>query len=419
VIDITLLRRDKDQLTAALLRRGRADIDVEGLAALDEERRRRRSQAEAQRAEQKELGSKIARLSGSEKETALAEAARLAAAVKRETAEADRLDAAFEASWIRVPNPPHSSVPDGAGEADNQEMRRWGEPPTFAYPPLDHLALGEALGLIDTGKAAALSGSRFAYLKGKAVELEFALVRWALDRLGGAGFTPVAPPVLVREEALFGTGFFPDDAEQVYRIEADDLYLVGTSEVSLAALHADEILEAASLPIRYVGFSTCFRREAGTYGKDTRGIFRVHQFDKLEMFSFAHPQGSWDEHEFLLSQEEKLVQELGIPYRVINVCSADLGASAAKKYDLEAWIPSQAAYREITSCSNTTDFQARRLKIRFRGERGPELAHTLNGTAVAIGRMLIALLENNQQPDGSVRVPEALVPYVSFDRIGG
>ena len=419
MIDITLLRRDKDQLTAALLRRGRADIDVEGLAALDEERRRRRSQAEAQRAEQKELGSKIARLSGSEKETALAEAARLAAAVKRETAEADRLDAAFEASWIRVPNPPHSSVPDGAGEADNQEMRRWGEPPTFAYPPLDHLALGEALGLIDTGKAAALSGSRFAYLKGKAVELEFALVRWALDRLGRAGFTPVAPPVLVREEALFGTGFFPDDAEQVYRIEADDLYLVGTSEVSLAALHADEILEAASLPIRYVGFSTCFRREAGTYGKDTRGIFRVHQFDKLEMFSFAHPQGSWDEHEFLLSQEEKLVQELGIPYRVINVCSADLGASAAKKYDLEAWIPSQAAYREITSCSNTTDFQARRLKIRFRGERGPELAHTLNGTAVAIGRMLIALLENNQQPDGSVRVPEALVPYVSFDRIGG
>lgn len=418
MIDIAFLRRDKDQLTAALLRRGRGDIDVEALAILDEERRRSRSRVEAQRAEQKKLGSQIARLAGSERETALAEASRLAAAVKQGTAEADRLDAEFESRWIRVPNPPHSSAPDGAGEEDNQEVRRWGEPPVFAYPPLDHLELGEALGLIDTAKAVSLSGSRFAYLKGRAVQLEFALVRWALDHLVKSGFTPVVPPVLVREEAMFGTGFFPDDAEQVYRIEADDLYLVGTSEVSLAALHANEILETP-LPIRYVGFSTCFRRESGTYGKDTRGIFRVHQFDKLEMFSFAHPQASWDEHEFLLAQEEELVQELGIPYRVVNVCTADLGASAAKKYDLEAWIPSQAAYREITSCSNTTDFQARRLKIRFRGERGPELTHTLNGTAVAIGRMLIALLENNQQPDGSVRVPEALVAYAGFDRIGG
>lgn len=418
MIDIAFLRRDKDQLTAALLRRGRGDIDVEALAILDEERRRSRSRVEAQRAEQKKLGSQIARLAGSEREIALAEASRLAAAVKQGTAEADRLDAEFESRWIRVPNPPHSSAPDGAGEEDNQEVRRWGEPPVFAYPPLDHLELGEALGLIDTAKAVSLSGSRFAYLKGRAVQLEFALVRWALDHLVKSGFTPVVPPVLVREEAMFGTGFFPDDAEQVYRIEADDLYLVGTSEVSLAALHANEILETP-LPIRYVGFSTCFRRESGTYGKDTRGIFRVHQFDKLEMFSFAHPQASWDEHEFLLAQEEELVQELGIPYRVVNVCTADLGASAAKKYDLEAWIPSQAAYREITSCSNTTDFQARRLKIRFRGERGPELTHTLNGTAVAIGRMLIALLENNQQPDGSVRVPEALVAYAGFDRIGG
>jgi seryl-tRNA synthetase len=222
----------------------------------------------------------------------------------------------------------------------------------------------------------------------------------------------------VREEALYGTGFFPDDSEQVYAVEKDELYLVGTSEVSLAALHLDEILDEADLPVRYAGFSTCFRREAGTYGKDTRGIFRVHQFDKVEMFSFCHPDKSWDEHENLLAMEEGIVQALGLPYRVVNVAAGDLGASAAKKYDIEAWIPSQEAFREITSCSNTTDYQARRLKARFKSEKGNRLVYTLNGTAVAVGRTLLAIMENFQQADGTILVPEALRPYVGFDVIG-
>ena len=240
----------------------------------------------------------------------------------------------------------------------------------------------------------------------------------ALDFLGGEGFTPVVPPVLVREHALFGTGFFPDDDQQVYKIDRDDLYLIGTSEVALAAYHADEILQEDDLPLRYAGFSSCFRREAGAHGKDTAGIFRVHQFDKVEMFSFCHPERSWVEHDFLLSLEEEIVQRLEIPYRVVNVAAGDLGSSAAKKYDIEAWIPSQQRYREITSCSNTTDFQSRRLRIRFRSEGGNRLVHTLNGTAVAVGRLLIALLENHQQADGSFVVPEALRAHVGFDRVG-
>jgi seryl-tRNA synthetase len=239
-----------------------------------------------------------------------------------------------------------------------------------------------------------------------------------MEALRPHGFTPVVPPVLVREEALYGTGFFPADREQVYALADDDLFLVGTSEVSLAAMRADEIFDADELPLRYIGFSTCFRREAGTYGKDTRGIFRVHQFDKLEMFSFVHPDRSQEEHDFLLAREEELVQALELPYRVVNVAVGDLGSSAAKKYDIEAWFPGQGRYREITSTSNTTDYQARRLRIRFRGESGNELVHTLNGTATAIGRTLIAIIENHQQPDGTIAVPAALQPYTGFASIG-
>ena len=247
--------------------------------------------------------------------------------------------------------------------------------------------------------------------------LELSLVRFAMDRLIESGFTPMAPPVLVREEALVGTGFFPGDREQVYAVPEDDLFLVGTSEVPLAAYHMDEILEADALPIRYAGFSTCFRREAGTYGKDTAGIFRVHQFDKVEMFAFVHPDHSVAEHDRLLGIEESLVQALEVPYRVVNVAAGDLGASAAKKYDIEAWYPSQGAYREVTSCSNTTDYQARRLKVRARMEEGNEVIHTLNGTAVAVGRTILTILENHQQADGSVVIPEALRPYTGFDVI--
>jgi len=281
----------------------------------------------------------------------------------------------------------------------------------------DHTTLGETLGIIDTVRAAKVSGSRFGYLKGKGAMLEFSLVRWAMDHLVAEGFTPMVPPVLVREEALVGTGFFPEAREQVYEIPRDELFLVGTAEVPLAAYHADEILESNDLPIRYAGFSTCFRREAGTYGKDTAGIFRVHQFDKVEMFVFTMPDESAAEHDRLLAVEEKLVGELDLPYRVVNVAAGDLGASAAKKYDIEAWFPGEQAYREITSCSNTTDYQARRLKIRMKTEQGNEMVHTLNGTACAVGRTILAILENHQQPDGSVVIPEALRRYTGFDVI--
>jgi seryl-tRNA synthetase len=282
---------------------------------------------------------------------------------------------------------------------------------------LDYATLGEQLDIIDTARGAKVSGSRFGYIKGKGALLELSLVRWAMDHLVEAGFTPMIPPVLVREEALEGTGFFPEARDQVYEIPKDELFLVGTSEVPLAAYHGDEILERSALPLRYAGFSTCFRREAGTYGKDTAGIFRVHQFDKVEMFIFTTPEASTEEHDRLLAIEESLVQELEIPYRVVNIAAGDLGASATKKYDIEAWFPSEQAYREITSCSNTTDYQARRLKVRIKAEDGNPVLHTLNGTACAVGRTITALLENHQRPDGSVEIPEALRRYTGFDLI--
>jgi seryl-tRNA synthetase len=304
---------------------------------------------------------------------------------------------------IPLPNLPDESAPTQEGEV----LREVG---AAGREGKDHL---ELLGdYVDMEAGARVSGSRFAYLKGPLVLLEFALVRWALEVLGGHGFIPVVPPVLVREEALYGTGFLPDTEQQIYRLPEDDLYLVGTSEVPLASLHAGEIMDVAALPVRYAGFSTCFRREAGAAGKDTRGIFRVHQFDKLEMFAFVPPAESQAEHERLLAIEEELLQALDIPYRVVNIPTWDLGASAAKKYDLEAWLPGQGRYRELTSCSNTTDYQARRLGIRCRPEGGrPEEVHTLNGTAVAVGRTIIAVVENHQEEDGTVVVPEPLQAF--------
>jgi seryl-tRNA synthetase len=304
-------------------------------------------------------------------------------------------------------------------EEDAVVVREVGERTSFEFEPLDHLEIGTRLGLIDVSSAAKVSGSRFAYLKGDLVLVEMALVRYALDVAGGEGHEPVVPPVLVREDALHGTGFLPGDRDQIYEIPKDDLFLVGTSEVSLAALHAEEILDAERLPIRYAGFSTCFRREAGAAGRDTRGIFRVHQFDKVEMFSFVLPSESAAEHERLLAIEERILSELEIPYRVVNVAAGDLGAPAAKKYDCEAWIPSQDRYRELTSCSNTTDYQARRLGCRYRSAGGetPQAVHTLNGTAIAVGRTLVALLENRQEGDGSFSLPTILHSYGSPARI--
>ena len=417
MIDISILRQQPELLEAALARRG-LELDIDAMAETDRERRRVRVEAESMRAEQRRLGHRISRLEGDPKRAAIAQAGKLATGYRETLARADELDDRFRAMWVRVPNLAHPSAADGFAEEDSLEFKRWGVVTERSYRTKDHRELGAALGMIDIERAAKVSGSRFGYLTGAAVIIEFGLVRMALDFLGGKGFTPVVPPVLVREQALFGTGFFPDDDQQVYELPKDDLYLVGTSEVALAAYHGDELLDEADLPMRYAGFSTCFRREAGAHGKDTAGIFRVHQFDKVEMFSFCHPDRSWDEHEFLLSLEEEIVQLLEIPYRVVNVAVGDLGSSAAKKYDIEAWIPGQHRYREITSCSNTTDFQSRRLRIRFRSRTGNRLVHTLNGTAVAVGRLLIALLENHQQADGSFLVPEALREYVGFDRVG-
>ena len=307
-------------------------------------------------------------------------------------------DSALEA----LPNPPHPDVPDGETEDDAAELRRWGEPPKLEHPR-DHLELGR----FEMERAARLSGSRFGYIVGDSALLEQAIFRLAISRLVEGGFTLMRPPVLVREQAMYGTGFFPTEKSNIYEIPSDGLYLTGTSEVALAGFHMDEILEAESLPLHYAGYSTCFRREAGAAGKDTRGMFRVHQFDKVEMFVYCRPEESWDEHERLLAIEEELIQTVGLPYRVVDVAAGDLGAPAARKYDVEAWFPSQKRYREITSCSNTTDFQARRLQIRFRPNGGPQPVHTLNGTA-ATDRWLLAVLENFQREDGSVEVPAAL-----------
>ena len=326
--------------------------------------------------------------------------------VKEELQRAEQELAAAEAErdavLAQIPNPPDDASPDGDTDEDAVEIRRWGEPPDLAEPK-EHTEIGR----FDMERAARLSGSRFGYIAGDSALVAMALYRLALERAAAHGHTPLIPPVLVREQAMYGTGFFPTEKSNIYAIPSDGLYLTGTSEVALAGFHMDEILEADSLPLHYAGYSTCFRREAGAAGKDTRGMFRVHQFDKVEMFVYCRPEESWDEHERLLAIEEELVQTVGLPYRVVDVAAGDLGAPAARKYDVEAWFPSQERYREITSCSNTTDFQARRLQIRFRPNGGPQPVHTLNGTA-ATDRWLLAVLENFQREDGSVEVPAVL-----------
>jgi seryl-tRNA synthetase len=413
MLDPRLLRDNPDVIRESLRRRA-SKLDLDALIDLDKEYREALQMAEELRARQKETGREIANLEGQAKEGAIAEASHLAAEVKRAAAEADELGERFRLSWLEVPNLVAEDAADGYTEKDYVEIKRVGDPGTEGT---DHATLGETLDIIDTDRAAKVSGSRFGYLKGKGALLELSLVRWTMDHLVEEGFIPMIPPVLVREHALEGTGFFPEAREQVYEIPRDELFLVGTSEVSLAAYHGDEIFDEGELPVRYAGFSTCFRREAGTYGKDTSGIFRVHQFDKVEMFVFTTPDASAGEHERLLAVEEALVSQLEIPYRVVNVVAGDLGASAAKKYDIEAWFPGEQAFREITSCSNTTDYQARRLRVRFRDGDANVVAHTLNGTACAVGRTILAILENHQRPDGSVAIPEALRRYTGFDVI--
>jgi seryl-tRNA synthetase len=362
---------------------------------------------EGLRSEQNDANAAIAaaKKAGTGADDAIARMRDVAARVKALGEELAEVQAQLDPALAALPN-----LPDETSPPQDTVVREVGEPRVAVEPPRDHLELAGPW--IDMERAAKLSGSRFAYLKGPLARLELALVSWVLDVLAGHGFEPVIPPVLVREEALFGTGFLPDTEQQIYRLADDDLYLVGTSEVALASLHAGEILDAGALPLQYAGFSSCFRREAGAAGKDTRGIFRVHQFDKVEMFVFCEPDASREWHDRLLAIEEEILQTLGIPYRVVNISVAELGASAAKKYDCEAWIPSQGRYRELTSTSNTTDYQARRLDIRYRDEAGkPQTVHTLNGTAVAVGRTIIAMLENGQREDGSIELPMVLQAY--------
>ena len=415
MLDSQILKNNIEEFNENLKKRD-IDVDTNLLIKLDEKRRKAKFEAEQVRAEQNKLGKEIAKAENKEKENLLKKAADLSESFKNLSEKAEKQEKLFLDSWIKIPNIVDPSSPVGKTDQDNKEIKKVGEIKEHKNVK-DHLEIGESLGLINVEKASEVSGSRFSYIFGDLVKIEFNLVSYVLEKLSSNGFLPTVPPVLVRENALFGTGFFPDDAEQVYEIPNDDLYLVGTSEVSLAALHGEEILELKSLPIRYAGFSTCFRREAGTYGKDTTGIFRVHQFDKVEMFSFCDSENSKEEHEYLLSLEEEILQELEIPYRVVDVCSGDLGASASKKFDIEAWIPSQNNYREVTSCSNTTDYQARRLNIRTKKEKETELIHTLNGTALAVGRILIALIENNQQEDGFVKFSDSLSTIIGVESL--
>ena len=398
MLDIQLIRRDPDAVRAVLARRGAAAAAaVDRLLELDQRWRSIRAELEELRAEQNRAsrGRK-----GPPTDAERAQLAELAARGRELSDEETAVRAERDAVLAALPNLPAADAPE-----QDTVLYEVGDAGATGR---DHLEL--AGDRIDMERGARLSGSRFAYLRGDLVMLEFALVHYALEKLRGEGFEPVVPPVLVRERALYGTGFLPDTEQQIYRLPADDLYLVGTSEVALASLHDDEIVAEADLPLRYAGFSTCFRREAGAAGKDTRGIFRVHQFDKVEMFCFVRPDDGAAEHARLLAIEESILSELEIPYRVVAIAVDELGASAAKKYDCEAWLPGQGRYRELTSCSNTTDYQARRLDIRYRPQDGrPTHLHTLNGTAVAVGRTIIALLENGQQEDGSVRLPAPLV----------
>ena len=420
MLDLKAIREDPEAARAALARRAAAE-SLDELLLLDVRRRELLPQIEDGRARQNKASEAIAeaKRGGGDAEAELAEMRELAPRIKQLEAELGEVEAALEELAAQLPNLPDPDAPDGMTEEDAVVLREVGELPEFGFEPRDHLEIGTSLGLIEMEAAARASGSRFAYLKGDLVRVELALVHYALDLVGEQGHEPVIPPVLVREESLFGTGFLPGDRDQIYELPRDELFLVGTSEVSLAALHADQILDPGSLPLRYAGFSTCFRREAGAAGKDTRGIFRVHQFDKVEMFSFVEPAESRDEHERLLAIQERILGELEIPYRVVNIAAGDLGAPAAKKYDCEAWIPSQGRYRELTSCSNTTDFQARRLGCRYRPAEGesPTHVHTLNGTAVAVGRTLIALIENRQEESHAFSLPEVLHTYGSPKRI--
>lgn len=416
MIDIKLIRENPELVKSSQRGRGEDESIVDRLLALDTKRRDAIASFEALRAEQNTLSKSVGSAKGDEKNALLEQAKGLAAKVK----EADSKRAEIEAETNEVAkllsNVLDPDAPIG-GEADFKVIEHVGEPRKFDFEPKDHVELGKLLGAIDTERGAKVAGARSYYLTGPGALLELALVNYAIQQATKAGFIPVIPPVLVNPPAMEGTGFLGQAAENVYHIEKDDVYLVGTSEVPLAAYHMDETLDAAKLPIRYTGYSPCFRREAGSYGKDTRGIIRVHQFEKVEMFVFTKPEDAKEEHIRLLQWEKEFLNAMGIPYRVLDIASGDLGSSANRKFDIEAWIPTQNAYREVTSTSNCTEFQARRLNIRMKDENGTRPLATLNGTLVAVPRMIVAILENNQNADGSVNVPAVLQPYMGTAKL--
>ena len=417
MIDLRVVREQPELVKASQRARGEDESLVDVLVAADEQRRAAGARFDTARAEQKDVGRQVARASGADRDALLARGRELADAVKGAEAERDEAAERAQSALMALSNVVEAEAPVG-GEADFRVMEHIGKPREFAaegFEPRDHIELGQLLGAIDVERGAKVSGSRFYYLTGVGALLEMALAQLAMNQAVASGFTPVIPPALVKPPAMEGTGFLGQAAENVYRLEADDLYLVGTAEVPLAAYHMDEILDASSLPRRYAGFSPSYRREAGSHGKDTRGIWRVHWFDKVEMFSFCRPEDAVAEHRRLLAWEQEFLAKLELPYRVIDVASGDLGSSAARKYDCEAWIPSYGDYREVTSTSNCTEFQARRLGIRMRDADGVRALATLNGTLCAMTRTIVALLENHQQPDGSVHVPEALRSYLGRD----
>ena len=418
MIDIKFIRENPDAVRASQKGRGEETSIVDQLLALDETRRGAINEFESLRAEQNTLSKSVGAAKGDEKAALLENSKELANKVKIADTKRAEIEEQTNAVAMQLSNILDPDAPIG-GEADFVVIEHVGTPRDFAkdgFEPKDHVELGKLLGAIDTERGAKVAGSRSYYLTGAGALLEFALVNYAIASATKAGFIPVIPPVLVNPAAMEGTGFLGQAAENVYHLERDEVYLVGTSEVPLAAMHMDEILPAEKLPLRYAGYSTCFRREAGTYGKDTRGIIRVHQFDKVEMFSFCKPEEAKEEHKRLLQWEKDFLNAMEIPFRVIDVASGDLGSSANRKFDIEAWIPTQDAYREVTSTSNCTEFQARRLNIRYKDSDGTKAVATLNGTLVAIPRMIVAILENHQNADGSVNVPKALQPFLGTSR---
>jgi seryl-tRNA synthetase len=414
MLDLKLIRAQPDMVRSALARRGDGAL-LDPVLALDQERRQAQTEVDELRARRNVLSETVARAkrarddpeAPARAEAAISEMAGVKSGLGQLEERLRELDAQLQRSLLGIPNLPDPSAPLGDREEDAELVRTVGEQPGFDFPPLDHMELAGRL--IDVERASRTSGSRFGYLLGDVALLWLALNRFAIDILRGKGFELVIPPVMVREQAMWDTGFFPTDQQAVYELAGDDLFLVGTSEVPLAAFHAGETFDPADLPLRYCGLSACFRREAGAAGRDTRGIFRTHQFEKVEMFSYCDPERSGEEHEFLLSIEEEIAQALGLHYRIVNIAAGDLGGSAAKKYDMEVWLPGQGQYRELTSCSNCTDYQARRLGTRVRSAAGLVPVHTLNGTAATSSRSVIAVLETHQQADGSVALPQVLV----------